>query len=87
VDQTKSKPLPPNKPPWQGMNATLNTSCNNTKETKGETKKDVMCTLQFPAVIGAGMIVEYGASSPVNCGLIPASQGYGTGPTMQQLHP
>jgi len=33
VNQTKSKPLPPNKPQWQAMNATLNSShSNNAKE-------------------------------------------------------
>jgi len=71
------------------MNATLNnTSCNNnTKETTGETKKEVMRTQPFPAVVGAGTMVEYGASRPDSSGLIPASQGYGTGPAMQQPHP
>jgi len=88
LDQTKSKPLPPNKPQWQGMNATLNTSRKNTKETKNEAKKEVMCTQPFPAVVGAGTMVEYGALRPDSSSVvIPASQGYGAGgPAMQQLH-
>jgi len=39
------------------------------------------------AVVGAGMMVEYGALRPDSSVLIPASQGYGTGPAMQQPHP
>jgi len=88
VDQTKSKPLPPNKPQGQAINATLSNSRNSTKETKAETKKEVMRSQQLPAaVVGAGMMVEYGASNPSNNGLIPASHGHGTVPTMQQPHP
>jgi len=87
ADQTKSTPSLPNKPQWQGMNYTLNTSRNNTKETKGESKKELMHSQKFPAVIGACMMVEYGALSPVSSSIIPASQGYGTGPAMQQPHP
>jgi len=88
VDQTKSKPLPPNKPQGQAINATLSNSRNSTKETKAETKKEVMRSQQLPAaVVGAGMMVEYGASNPSNNGLIPASRGHRTVPTMQQSHP
>jgi len=50
----------------------------NAKKTKGETKKEVKHTKQFPTVIVGGMIVEYGVSSPGSSSLI-SSQGYGTG--------